>query len=300
MPQSNDHILTTHVGSLIRPPELVAGRARPRERRAGSTTTPSRATPALDAVAAVVRRQAGCRHRTSPATANSVKTWTWAWYVRERLGGFEERPWGPRGSEREPSRPPATTAPPRLCRLRAADPAPTRAGARRASERGQWTCVGPITYVGQDAKSAAISTICPRRRRGRGRARGVPARRGPGERHADSPWTSITAPTKRFCSRWPTRSTRSTRRSSRRVWGPADRPRVPRDVRHDGPAATLEISGVGRLRIEALNHALRGLPTERTRYHVCWGSWNGPHMFDVPLKDIVDLMLRVNVGGLQL
>src|SRR5581483_568531 len=52
-----------------------------------------------------------------------------------------------------------------------------------------------------------------------------------------------------------------------------------------------------RLRIEALNHALRGLPEERTRYHICWGSWNGPHMFDVPLKDIVDLLLQVKAGA---
>src|SRR5215471_16447417 len=47
------------------------------------------------------------------------------------------------------------------------------------------------------------------------------------------------------------------------------------------------------LHIDALNHALRGLPKDRTRYHICWGSWNGPHMFDVPIKDIVDLVLRV-------
>jgi 5-methyltetrahydropteroyltriglutamate--homocysteine methyltransferase len=51
------------------------------------------------------------------------------------------------------------------------------------------------------------------------------------------------------------------------------------------------------LRIEALNHALKGIPENRTRYHLCWGSWNGPHTNDVPMKDIVDLMLRVNVGG---
>ena len=54
------------------------------------------------------------------------------------------------------------------------------------------------------------------------------------------------------------------------------------------------------LRIAALNHALEGLPPERTRYHICWGSWNGPHMFDVPLKDIVDLVLEVNVRRLEL
>jgi 5-methyltetrahydropteroyltriglutamate--homocysteine methyltransferase len=51
-----------------------------------------------------------------------------------------------------------------------------------------------------------------------------------------------------------------------------------------------------QMRIDALNHALRGIPPERSRYHICWGSWNGPHAFDVPLKDIVDLLLQVNVG----
>jgi 5-methyltetrahydropteroyltriglutamate--homocysteine methyltransferase len=51
------------------------------------------------------------------------------------------------------------------------------------------------------------------------------------------------------------------------------------------------------LRIEALNYALKGVPNDRTRYHICWGSWNGPHMFDVPFKDIVDLILRVDVGA---
>lgn len=45
--------------------------------------------------------------------------------------------------------------------------------------------------------------------------------------------------------------------------------------------------------IEALNHALAGIPEERVRYHLCWGSWQGPHVHDLGLRDIVDLMLRV-------
>jgi 5-methyltetrahydropteroyltriglutamate--homocysteine methyltransferase len=51
------------------------------------------------------------------------------------------------------------------------------------------------------------------------------------------------------------------------------------------------------VRIEALNHALRGLPPDRIRYHLCWGSWHGPHVTDIPLRDIVDVMLRVNAGA---
>ena len=49
--------------------------------------------------------------------------------------------------------------------------------------------------------------------------------------------------------------------------------------------------------IEALNHALDGLPADRIRYHLCWGSWHGPHANDVPLAHIADLMLRVNAGA---
>jgi 5-methyltetrahydropteroyltriglutamate--homocysteine methyltransferase len=47
------------------------------------------------------------------------------------------------------------------------------------------------------------------------------------------------------------------------------------------------------LRVDALNHALEGIPEGRVRYHICWGSWHGPHTTDIPLRDIVDVMLRV-------
>jgi 5-methyltetrahydropteroyltriglutamate--homocysteine methyltransferase len=52
-----------------------------------------------------------------------------------------------------------------------------------------------------------------------------------------------------------------------------------------------------RTRIEALNHAIRGLPPERIRFHLCWGSWHGPHVTDIPMADIVEVMLEVNAGG---
>jgi len=51
------------------------------------------------------------------------------------------------------------------------------------------------------------------------------------------------------------------------------------------------------VRVEALNHALRGLPADRIRLHICWGSWHGPHTTDIPLADIVDLVLSVNAGA---
>jgi 5-methyltetrahydropteroyltriglutamate--homocysteine methyltransferase len=51
------------------------------------------------------------------------------------------------------------------------------------------------------------------------------------------------------------------------------------------------------MRIEALNHALRDLPEDRIRYHLCWGSWHGPHAYDIELEKVVDLMLKVRAQG---
>ena len=48
------------------------------------------------------------------------------------------------------------------------------------------------------------------------------------------------------------------------------------------------------VRVEALNHAIRGLPQDRIRFHLCWGSWHGPHITDIAMRDIVDVMLAVN------
>jgi 5-methyltetrahydropteroyltriglutamate--homocysteine methyltransferase len=42
-----------------------------------------------------------------------------------------------------------------------------------------------------------------------------------------------------------------------------------------------------------VNHALDGIPEDRVRFHICWGSWHGPHNGDVPLKDVVDLLIKV-------
>ncbi len=63
------------------------------------------------------------------------------------------------------------------------------------------------------------------------------------------------------------------------------------------PATSADFKKWARIRVYALNHALRGLPEDRIRYHICWGSWNGPHTSDVPLKEIADLILSVRAGA---
>jgi len=64
------------------------------------------------------------------------------------------------------------------------------------------------------------------------------------------------------------------------------------------PTPTIaEYRKFAEVRIDALNHALAGLPEDRVRYHICWGSWHGPHTHDLPLKHLVDLMLKVKAGA---
>ncbi|HLF80071.1 MAG TPA: cobalamin-independent methionine synthase II family protein [Dehalococcoidia bacterium] len=61
------------------------------------------------------------------------------------------------------------------------------------------------------------------------------------------------------------------------------------------PAPSIEeYRKFAEIRVDAMNHALRGIPADRVRYHICWGSWHGPHAFDLELKYVVDLMLKVN------
>src|ERR1700693_2617595 len=63
------------------------------------------------------------------------------------------------------------------------------------------------------------------------------------------------------------------------------------------PASFADYRSWPAQQVDIINHAIAGLPADRIRYHVCWGSWPGPHVSDVPLKDIVDLILEVKVGA---
>jgi 5-methyltetrahydropteroyltriglutamate--homocysteine methyltransferase len=290
---TNEHILTTHVGSLIRPPELVA-LLRAHENGEQLDDDAFRQT-LRDSVSEIVRRQAEIGIDIV-SDGEFGKTWTWAWYVRERLGGFEERPWGPDG-EREPSR---TGADRRAFADFYADYVARNQSAEGVRQRGEWVCVGPITYTGHDAIKRDIDDLAA-------------AAKAAGVRDAFLP---VAAP----ASVMPVRADEYYGSDEELLFALAD-------ALHEEYAAVVEAGLLlqiddaflatmydtmvppatlaeyrewAELRIEALNRALRGIPPERCRYHVCWGSWNGPHTGDVALRDIVDLVLRVEVGGYSL
>jgi 5-methyltetrahydropteroyltriglutamate--homocysteine methyltransferase len=54
-----------------------------------------------------------------------------------------------------------------------------------------------------------------------------------------------------------------------------------------------------RLHVEALNHALAGIAPERLRMHLCWGNYEGPHHYDVPLADIIDIVFTARPGAIS-
>src|SRR4051812_6542687 len=86
-----------------------------------------------------------------------------------------------------------------------------------------------------------------------------------------------------------TNTTRATTIFSRR----SPRPCAWSTRRSSMPACWCSSTG----QVEIINHAVEGLPREKTRCHICWGSWPGPHASDVPFKDIADLVLKVRAGG---
>jgi 5-methyltetrahydropteroyltriglutamate--homocysteine methyltransferase len=63
--------------------------------------------------------------------------------------------------------------------------------------------------------------------------------------------------------------------------------------------STKEFKKIAELHVTALNHALRDIPADRVRLHMCWGNYEGPHHLDIPLADIIDVALKANVGAIS-
>ncbi len=293
MKRSEDRILTTHVGSLIRPKAIQDILAARQNGVAVEEAYHSRVL--TDSVAGIVKRQAetGVDVISDGEFGKSI---SWSQYVLERLDGFERRavasggadPFA-RGLDRE-------RFPEFYAELDAHDRAQGRfdggGGARYES-----VCVAPIAYSGQDALRRDIDNF-------RAALDAVDVAEG---------FLPVAAP----ASVIPDRRNEYYESDEALIFAIADAMRVEyRTIAEAGllvqvddaraavtydrmvPPATMEEyrKWLG-LHMEALNHALDGIPPERVRYHVCWGSWPGPHTSDVPIREIVDLILGVNAGA---
>jgi len=284
MKRSTERILTTHVGSLIRPPQLQQFlRARQKSEGFDQQAYDQCLT---QSVADVVQAQADTGIDVV-SDGEFGKSISWSQYVLERLSGFERRPFKPgentfqRGADRT-----------RFAEFYAELDA--REGVSTSMDS---VCVGPITYTGQKELKRDIDNF-------KAALKGV---------NVAEAFMPVAAP----ASVIPDRKNEYYKSEEEliRAIGQAMRTEYKMIVdagfilqlddaraattydRMVPPASFEDYRKWVALHMEVLNDAIAGLPQERIRYHVCWGSWPGPHVSDVPLKDIADLILSVKVGA---
>lgn len=287
MRRSEHRILTTHVGSLIRPPDLQAFLAAKRDGR--PVDEAAFATCLERSVREVVRKQAEIGLDVIN-DGELGKTISWSRYVLERMSGFEHRLRDPA----DPTFPQATVG---RDRREFADFYRTYDPSQGFSGMTGWYVTGPVSYKGQ----AEIQTDIDRLKRALD-----------GVQHTEAFMPAV-AP----ASVAPDRSDQFYKNDEDYLAAVADALHVEYKAIVDAgfilqiddaylaithevmvpPGTFDDYRRWAELRIEALNNALRGIPEERTRYHVCWGSWNGPHVYDVPLKDIAEIILKARVGA---
>ncbi|HEX3487057.1 MAG TPA: cobalamin-independent methionine synthase II family protein [Micropepsaceae bacterium] len=283
MKRSSDRILTTHVGSLIRPKELL-DQLRALQSGKGDERTYEQCLKA--SVAAVVRRQAEAGIDIVD-DGEFGKNISWAQYALERLSGFERRPVT---LEKNPFAAGAD-------RTRFKEFYAEMDAAQPPSSDWESVCVGPITYTGtaalerdiEDIKTALkgvavteafLPVAAP--------ASVIPDRKNEYYKDDDAMFEAIAGAM---------RTEYRTIASSGLLLQLDDARAAVTYDRMVPPKSFADYRKWLEYQIEVLNHALEGIPADRIRYHVCWGSWPGPHTTDVPLKDIVDILMKANVGA---
>jgi len=297
---SVDRILTTHVGSLIRPPQVLA--YLDAIERGEDVDERARDTVLTQSVAELVRQQAGAG--IDVVSDGEVGKVNWISYLYQRLAGLEVK-------EQKPG---ATFMPPSRDRQHfpefyAEDDAVLAAQIKRVAFIGEkgvrsrrgvtpagpevWTVTGPVRYEGQALLQRDIDRL-------KGAIAASPVTAG---------FLPVVAPASTY---WLNNEFYKT--DEELMFALADALHVEYKAIADSGLflqvddavlvheydSILSLGGSvadyrrwAQLRIDALKHALRGIPPERVRYHVCWGSWHGPHAFDPPLAEVVDLVLQV-------
>jgi 5-methyltetrahydropteroyltriglutamate--homocysteine methyltransferase len=285
----SDRIVVTHAGSLVRPPDLI-----PFLRAIDSGEPYDEAAHErclADSVRDVVARQreAGVDVVSDGEYGKSA----WNYYVYERLGGIELRPHAPGGANFAS----VNDAPTDWTRFPEfyADYFATQQ--EYDSPGGDWACVGPVTYTGGPAIQRDIANL-----------KAAMAAAG-----AEEGFLPVVAPASCF----PNLIDEHYGSEEAALMGVAEALREEYRAIVDAglsvqiddayipfmydvmvpPATMADYRAWAQPRLDALSHALEGIPEERVRYHVCWGSWNGPHTNDVAMKDIVDLVLQVPAGS---
>ena len=285
MKRSSERILTTHVGSLIRPPKLQEFL---RAKQGGKPYDEQGFQKCLsDSVAEVVKQQADAGIDVV-SDGEFGKSISWAQYALTRLSGFERRP-----IKTDAANPFKRGAD----RTKFAEFYEELDEKQAVSTTTEAICTGPISYVGNDelerdirnfkaalakvkVEEAFLPVAAP--------ASVIPDRKNEYYKNDEELQVAIAA---------------AMRTEYKTIVGAGfvvqlddARSAVTYD-RMVPPGSFADYKRWLETQIEILNHAIEGLPQDRVRYHICWGSWPGPHTSDVPLKDIVDVVLKAKVGA---
>jgi 5-methyltetrahydropteroyltriglutamate--homocysteine methyltransferase len=285
-------IPTTHVGSLVRPPELVSFL---KAQQNGEPYDSGAYEECLRrSVAEVVKEQVevGIDIVSDGEFGKSI---SWSRYVLERLSGFEER------LDRTAGFRPAIAGKDRRDFAEFYDEYEATQGfagmGKDSAQLGTWVISGPIAYIGQRALQRDIANL-------------KAAMTQAGVQHGFLP---VVAP----ASVVPARKDEHYRNEEEALFAIAAALHEEYKAIVDAgltvqvddaflassydvmvpPRSLADYRKWAAVRVEALNHALQGIPEQQSRYHLCWGSWNGPHTNDVAIKDVIDLVLRIRVGG---
>jgi 5-methyltetrahydropteroyltriglutamate--homocysteine methyltransferase len=284
MKRSSDRILTTHVGSLIRPQAL---QEMMRAKQGGKPYDRAAYESCLkQSVAEVVRHQ-GEVGLDVISDGEYGKAISWNQYVVERLSGFELRTIQP---GYRPGIPGAD-------RTRFKDFYAELDVREPMANDKMVACIAPVKYIGQEIVQRDIANF-------KAALAGV---------QVEEAFMPVVAPSSVLPDRkdehykgeedWLEAVTAAMRTEYRMIVDAGfilqiDDARAATAYDRMVPPASFEDYKRWLAKfVESLNHALEGIPEERVRYHVCWGSWPGPHVSDVPLKDIVDLILKVRAGA---
>ncbi len=287
MKRSENRLLTTHTGSLTRPPVLTEFS---RARQQGNVNEGAYEKQLSESVARVVRRQeeAGIDVVNDGEFGKST---SWSLYALKRLDGIELRPAEAgvnpfdRGAERN------------LFREFYEELESSHDRRWSVVTRFDAVCVGPIEYTGLDELNRDIGNL-------KAAIEGL---------EVSEAFLPVAAP----ASAIPDRKNEYYRNEEECVVALAEALRTEYRAIVDAgfllqvddaraavtydrmvpPASFEEYYSWVERHVEVLNHALEGIPEDRIRYHVCWGSWPGPHVTDVPLEKIVDLVLKVHAGA---
>jgi 5-methyltetrahydropteroyltriglutamate--homocysteine methyltransferase len=293
MPAHPGRILVTHVGSLIRPARLIEHL---RRIEAGESYDAAAYETCLkDSIDEVVKQQVDAGVDVV-SDGEFSKGRNWAFYIHERLSGLATRPLTPEEAKDPMAQAGGGNDRKAFPEFYAEYDAATGLGKRLGN---RFVCSGAIDYVGQKQVGRDIENL-------KAAAKNA---------NATGAFLPVVAP----ASALPGGKNEFYKDEESFLFALADALNAEyRAIADAGlivqiddaflpywyekmvpPMSLGEYRKWAELRIDALNHALRGIPEEKSRYHLCWGSWNGPHAFDVPMKDIVDLMLKVKVGGYQ-